>query len=62
MTEPVVDGGLGGMPRRLRVASEGYAYHVLNRAVGQAHIFGKTRDYEAMEEVLGEAKRRLHLG
>ena len=33
-------------------ASGGYAYHVLNRAVGRARIFGKTRDYEAFEEVL----------
>ncbi len=47
------------MPRRLRVASGGYAYHVLNRAVGRARIFGKTRDYEAFEEGLGEAKGRL---
>ena len=47
------------MPRSLRFASGGYAYHVLNRAVGRARIFGKTRDYEAFEEVLAQAKRRL---
>jgi putative transposase len=47
------------MPRRLRVASGGYAYHVLNRAVGRARIFRKERDYEAFEEVLFEAKRRV---
>ena len=47
------------MPRRLRAASGGFAYHVLNRAVGRARIFGKTRDFEAFEEVLVEAKRRL---
>ena len=47
------------MPRRLRVASGGYAYHVLNRAVGKARIFGKQRDFEAFEEVIGEAKERL---
>ena len=34
------------MPRRLRVASGGYAYHVLNRAVGRMRIFGKQRDFE----------------
>ena len=37
------------MPRRLRVASEGYAYQVLNRAVGKARIFGKQRDFEAFD-------------
>jgi len=47
------------MPRRLRVSSGGYAYHVLNRAVGRARIFGKRRDYEAFEEVLAAAKERL---
>ena len=49
------------MPRRLRVSSGGYAYHVLNRAVGRARIFGKPRDFEAFEEVLVEAKKRLPL-
>ena len=47
------------MPRRLRVASGGYAYHVLNRAAGRARIFRKPRDYEAFEEVIAEAKDRL---
>ena len=47
------------MPRRLRFASGGYVYHVLNRAVGRNRIFAKTRDYEAFEEVLTEAKRRM---
>ncbi len=47
------------MPRRLRVSSGGYAYHVLNRAVGRARIFGKGRDYEAFEEVLAEAKKHV---
>lgn len=47
------------MPRRLRVSSGGYAYHVLNRAVGRMRIFGKPRDYEAFEEVLLKAKERL---
>jgi hypothetical protein len=43
----------------LRFASGGYAYHVLNRGVGRTRIFGKKRDFEAFEEVLGEAKARL---
>ena len=47
------------MPRRLRVASGGYAYHVLNRAVGRMRIFGKARDFEAFEEMIAEAKERL---
>ena len=47
------------MPRRLRVSSGGYAYHVLNRGVGRLRIFGKERDFEAFEEVLRQAKARL---
>ena len=47
------------MPRRLRVASGGYAYHVLNRAVGRRRIFGKQRGFEAFEELIGEARVRL---
>jgi putative transposase len=47
------------MPRRLRVASGGYAYHVLNRAVGRLRLFATKRDFEAFEEVIGEAKARL---
>ncbi len=50
---------LAAMPRRLRVSSGGYAYHVLNRAVGRTRIFAKPRDFEAFEEVLAEAKKRL---
>jgi putative transposase len=32
---------------------------VLNRAVGRSRIFAKPRDFEAFEEVIREAKRRL---
>ncbi len=32
---------------------------MLNRAVGRMRIFGKERDFEAFEEVIGEAKCRL---
>ena len=47
------------MPRRLRFATGGYVYHVLNRAVGRARIFKKSQDYAAFERVLKEAKARL---
>ncbi|MBN1911536.1 MAG: transposase, partial [Pirellulales bacterium] len=47
------------MPRRLRVASGGFAYHVLNRVVGRARIFRKERDFEAFEEVIAQAKERV---
>jgi len=47
------------MPRRLRVATGGYVYHVLNRAVGRMRIFGKRRDFEAFEQVIREAKDRI---
>jgi putative transposase len=43
------------MPRRLRFASGGYVYHVLNRAVGRATLFRKEADYAAFEKVLREA-------
>ena len=49
------------MPRRLRLAGGGYAYHVLNRAVGRVRIFSKVRDYEAFEEVLVEARERMSM-
>jgi hypothetical protein len=47
------------MSRRLRVSTGGYAYHVLNRAVGKMRIFAKQRDFEAFEEVIQEVKERL---
>jgi putative transposase len=47
------------MPRRLRFASSGYVYHVLNRAVARDRIFVKKRDYEAFEEILIEARQRV---
>ena len=40
------------MPRRLRIASGGYAYHVLNRAVGRGVIFKDDADYQAMLRVI----------
>jgi putative transposase len=43
------------MPRRLRVATGGLVYHVLNRAVGRATLFRKQGDYAAFEKVLRQA-------
>jgi hypothetical protein len=43
------------MPRRLRQATGGLAYHVLNRAVGRARLFHKEADYAAFARVLEEA-------
>lgn len=43
------------MPRRLRFASGGYVYHVLNRAVGRATLFRKASDYAAFEKILNQA-------
>ena len=62
MTGRAKDASFRVMPRRLRVASGGYAYHVLNRAVGRMRIFGKERDFEAFEEVIAEARSRLPMG
>jgi len=46
------------MPRRLRISTAGYTYHVLDRAVRQMRLFGKQRDLEAFEEVIGQASHR----
>lgn len=48
------------MPRHPRVAQPGFAYHVLNRAIGRARLFRSQKDYAAFERVLFEA--RQHLG
>lgn len=47
------------MPRRLRHAAGGFAYHVLNRAAGRASLFDKPGDYLAFEQVLREAREWL---
>jgi putative transposase len=44
------------MPRRLRCASGGFVYHLLNRAVARATLFDKSADYAASEKVLRQAK------
>jgi putative transposase len=47
------------MPRRLRFATGGYVFHVLNRAVARDKIFDKSMDFAAFEKVLRQAKERL---
>lgn len=42
------------MPRRLRLATGGIAYHVLNRRVGRLPLFNKSPDYAAFEQILHE--------
>ena len=44
------------MPRRLRVSSGGFAYHVLNCAVARERIFRRAKDYEAFEKVLARGE------
>jgi hypothetical protein len=43
------------MPRRRRGATGGFAYHVLNRAVGRAALFAKPGDYAAFEKTWRQA-------
>ena len=47
------------MPRRKRVATGGFVYHVVNRAVAREKIFRKTADYQAFEQVLEQAQDRV---
>lgn len=42
------------MPRRLRLATGGLVYHVLNRRVGSLPLFESPADYTAFEKVLQE--------
>jgi putative transposase len=49
------------MPRRPRVATGGYVYHALNRAVGRSTIFEKVGDYAAFEQVLEEARHQVDM-
>ncbi len=50
------------MPRRLRIASGGIAYHVLNRAAGRQDLFPKEADYAAFIQVLEQTHQRLRSG
>jgi putative transposase len=47
------------VPRRPRIATGGYVYHALNRAVGRSTIFEKDDDYAAFEAVLEEAREQV---
>jgi putative transposase len=47
------------MPRRLRVSTGGFAYHVLNRAVGRGRLFDDEADYLAMERVIERTYKLL---
>ncbi len=46
------------MPRRPRVASGNYVYHVLNRAVGRSTLFETDDDYLAFLKVLWQAREK----
>jgi len=46
------------MPRRIRVATGGLAYRVLNRRVGRLRLFEKPADYAAFEKILHQAPER----
>lgn len=46
------------MPRRKRVCTGGYVFHVLNRAVGRRQIFDGDGDYAAFERVMQQALER----
>ena len=47
------------MPRRPRVNTGGFAYHVINRAVARDRMFHKDADYAAFEKILSEVHKRL---
>jgi len=47
------------MPRRKRVATGGYVFHVLNRAVARQKIFSTQKDYAAFEKAMKEALERV---
>jgi putative transposase len=49
------------MGRALRVTAGGYAYHVPNRANARMTIFDKSKDYEAFEQILADAVRRVKM-
>ncbi|WP_454064994.1 transposase [Candidatus Nitrospira salsa] len=46
------------MPRRPRLATGGFVYHVLNRRVGRLPLFKTPADYTAFEQVLQETVER----
>ncbi len=55
MTAVVGDGNLRSCHDDCELPAGGYAYHVLNRGVGKMRLFAKERDFEAFEEIIGQA-------
>ena len=49
------------MPRRLREATGGIVYHVLNRAIGRMTLLEKDDDYAAFQRVLEETYERTEM-
>jgi putative transposase len=49
------------MGRAERVVAGGLVYHVLNRANARMRIFDKAKDYEAFEQILADAVRRVKM-
>jgi putative transposase len=47
------------MPRRPRVSTGGFAYHVLNRAAGRGRLFDDEPDYLGMERVIERTHEHL---
>ena len=47
------------MPRRPRVSTGGFAYHVLNRAAGRGRLFDDEPDYLGMERVIERTHARF---
>ena len=47
------------MPRIKRIDTEGFIYHVLNRANARMQIFDDFKDYQLFEAILEEAKERF---
>ena len=46
------------MPRRPRVSTGGFVFHVLNRAAGRARLFDSEEDFLALETILEQARER----
>ena len=49
------------MPRRLRIATGGLAYHVLNRRVGGMPLFETPAEYAGFETILQQAVALTHI-
>lgn len=49
------------MPRGKRKSAGNFVYHVLNRANGRLHIFKKSGDFSAFEQILSEGLERFQM-